>query len=129
MSGILKENNINVEEICLMTAEFSSIKPPSILSSSMRGLIFYDIHDLPDKSLIDLFFSNWVKNFHGIIMFHDVSVVPLSYKDKTNQFSAVHFSGKRLCGFREVIPLVKKLNDSNILLETVSETSILYVNV
>jgi hypothetical protein len=128
MSDILKENNIKAEEVHRITADFSSISPPAALSGVSRGLIFYDIHDLPGKSLINLFFENWIKDFHGTIMFHDVSIVHPSYVHKSNQFSSNLFSGERLCGFREVIPLVDFLNRKNISWGSVSKTSIVRIN-
>jgi hypothetical protein len=81
--------------------------------------ILYDAHDddIPGSIISSHAIDHWFPHLSGqVVAVHDCSVFSADYAESfANHYTdAVHFSGRRVVGFREVTPLVRWMNDRRV---------------
>ena len=114
---LLKEYDLNLGKVKTITANFNDIDPETIIDSSKRTFIFYDMHDHTgpwSQRLLDL----WVPLVKkGVFSIHDISPVHESFEwasDAVSPRTKIQSSnGQYFAGFNECYRIINWANKNN----------------
>jgi len=123
-----KKYGVDINAINEIVSDFAVLDPNKFIFKGKKGFIFYDIHDIPEKSFMNIFLNSWTQNFSGTLALHDMSVSDIStYVCLGDHFITTHFEGKSFSGFQEVLPFIDYLNKNKIAIHDIPRTSVAYI--
>jgi hypothetical protein len=137
-AGFLAQG-IDVERINAVRADFKSVDAADHIPAGGRVMLYYDIHDLEDRSGVansPFLFKNWIPRIgEGIVAMHDVTPCPSDWERPKEwgvpcSFAkAEHWAGQWFWGNGETGVLIDWLNRHRAPINSIGQISMVWFRV